>query len=97
MNGRVIDMLRVYDYEDLDALPAGKWGIREPEPVRGEVPRQDGGHRKGNTASGPLIVLLFFISYAERRFGLDYHARCARVRFSAARCMLTCEPERCRL
>ncbi|ELU41376.1 vacuolar protein [Rhizoctonia solani AG-1 IA] len=34
MNGRVIDMLRVYDLRDLDALPSGKWGIQEPEPVK---------------------------------------------------------------
>ncbi|KAG8706989.1 5,10-methenyltetrahydrofolate synthetase [Ceratobasidium sp. 423] len=41
MNGRVIDMLRVYDVGDLGALPSGKWGIREPEPIRGGEPRQD--------------------------------------------------------
>ncbi|GAB1519194.1 hypothetical protein RhiTH_002260 [Rhizoctonia solani] len=42
MNGRVIDMLRVYDLRDLDALPSGKWGIQEPEPVKDGEPRQDG-------------------------------------------------------
>ncbi|KAF8761636.1 ser thr protein phosphatase [Rhizoctonia solani] len=41
MNGRVIDMLRVYDLRDLDALPSGKWGIQEPEPVKDGEPRQD--------------------------------------------------------
>ncbi|KAB5589104.1 Vacuolar protein [Ceratobasidium theobromae] len=41
MNGRAIDMLRVYGLDDLDALPAGKWGIREPEPMKDGVPRQD--------------------------------------------------------
>ncbi|CAE6418811.1 unnamed protein product [Rhizoctonia solani] len=41
MNGRVIDMLRVYDVGDLNGLPSGKWGIREPEPAKDGEPRQD--------------------------------------------------------
>ncbi|CAE7188585.1 unnamed protein product [Rhizoctonia solani] len=45
MNGRVIDMLRVYDIGDLNALPSGKWGIREPEPLKDGEPRQDGGYQ----------------------------------------------------
>lgn len=41
MNGRLIDMLRVYDLEDLDKLEAGKWGIREPGVMRDGVERQN--------------------------------------------------------
>lgn len=42
MNGRVIDMLRVYDLDDLNGLEAGKWGIREPGVMREGVERQNG-------------------------------------------------------
>lgn len=42
MNGRVINMLRVYDTQDLDSLEAGKWGIREPSSTRDGTERQEG-------------------------------------------------------
>lgn len=29
-----MEMLRIYDVEDLGALPSGMWGIREPEQAR---------------------------------------------------------------
>jgi len=35
-------MYRIYDEEDLDALPAGKWGIREPAPERNGTRRASG-------------------------------------------------------
>ncbi|KAG8747938.1 5,10-methenyltetrahydrofolate synthetase [Ceratobasidium sp. 414] len=41
MNGRVINMLRVYDIHDLDGLEAGKWGIREPSPLKDGEERQE--------------------------------------------------------
>ncbi|KAF8609255.1 5-formyltetrahydrofolate cyclo-ligase [Ceratobasidium sp. AG-I] len=41
MNGRFIDMLRVYDLDDLNGLEAGKWGIREPGVMRDSSERQN--------------------------------------------------------
>ncbi|CAE6402959.1 unnamed protein product [Rhizoctonia solani] len=69
MNGRVIDMLRVYDVEDLNALPAGKWGIREPEPIKDGEPRQDAMH------SGDLDLIVMpgyydrFVNTYTEKFG----------------------------
>ncbi|CAE6527644.1 unnamed protein product [Rhizoctonia solani] len=69
MNGRVIDMLRVYDIEDLNALPAGKWGIREPEPMKDGEPRQDAMH------SGDLDLIVMpgyydrFVNTYTEKFG----------------------------
>ncbi|KAH7344692.1 hypothetical protein B0J17DRAFT_636505 [Rhizoctonia solani] len=74
MNGRVIDMLRVYDVEDLNALPAGKWGIREPEPMKNGEPRQDAMH------SGDLDLIVmpgvaFDSKLARLGYGRGYYDR----------------------
>lgn len=68
-------MLRVYGLDDLDALPAGKWGIREPEPMKDGVPRQDGEANVGTFLLYSLIINP--TSHAERRLRLNYYARYA--------------------
>lgn len=37
-----MDMLRVYDQQDLDSFPSGLWGIREPPHERDGKPRSNG-------------------------------------------------------
>ncbi|CEL58014.1 putative 5-formyltetrahydrofolate cyclo-ligase OS=Caenorhabditis elegans GN=Y106G6E,4 PE=3 SV=1 [Rhizoctonia solani AG-1 IB] len=74
MNGRVIDMLRVYDVRDLNALPSGKWGIREPEPTR------DGESRQNAMQSGDLDLIVmpgvaFDNKLARLGYGRGYYDR----------------------
>jgi hypothetical protein len=37
-----MDLLRIYDDEDLRSLPSGVWGIKEPMFQHGDAPRTKG-------------------------------------------------------
>ncbi|QRV91227.1 5-formyltetrahydrofolate cyclo-ligase [Ceratobasidium sp. AG-Ba] len=74
MNGRVINMLRVYDIQDLDSLEAGKWGIREPSPTR------DGSERQEALQNGGLDLIVmpgvaFDRNLARLGYGRGYYDR----------------------
>ncbi|QRV76392.1 5-formyltetrahydrofolate cyclo-ligase [Ceratobasidium sp. AG-Ba] len=74
MNGRVINMLRVYDVQDLDSLEAGKWGIREPSPTR------DGSERQEALQNGGLDLIVmpgvaFDRNLARLGYGRGYYDR----------------------
>ncbi|CAE6433794.1 unnamed protein product [Rhizoctonia solani] len=74
MNGRVIDMLRVYDIGDLNALPSGKWGIREPEPLRDGEPRQDA-MQSGDLGLIVMPGVAFDSKLARLGYGRGYYDR----------------------
>ncbi|CUA73944.1 5-formyltetrahydrofolate cyclo-ligase [Rhizoctonia solani] len=74
MNGRVIDMLRVYDVGDLNALPSGKWGIREPEPLKDGEPRQDA-MQSGDLGLIVMPGVAFDSKLARLGYGRGYYDR----------------------
>lgn len=69
-----MDLLRVYDAADLDALPSGVWGIREPERVRA-----DGVLRASAIETGLDVLLVpglaFDRSFARLGHGKGYYDR----------------------
>ncbi|KDN36174.1 hypothetical protein RSAG8_11006, partial [Rhizoctonia solani AG-8 WAC10335] len=74
MNGRMIDMLRVYDVGDLNALPSGKWGIREPEPSKDGEPRQDA-MQNGDLGLIVMPGVAFDSKLARLGYGRGYYDR----------------------
>jgi hypothetical protein len=53
-----MEMLRIYDVDDLRSLPAGLWGIREPDRLRpnGMDLREDG---------TPALILFSFLLHRQ--------------------------------
>ncbi|KAG9128442.1 hypothetical protein FRC07_011199 [Ceratobasidium sp. 392] len=74
MNGRVINMLRVYDSHDLDSLEAGKWGIREPSPLKAEVGRHEA-LQEGNLDLIVMPGVAFDSNLARLGYGRGYYDR----------------------
>ncbi|KAG8700137.1 hypothetical protein FRC09_006149 [Ceratobasidium sp. 395] len=74
MNGRVINMLRLYDVHDLDGLEAGKWGIREPDPLREGIERPEA-LQEGNLDLTVMPGIAFDNSLARLGYGRGYYDR----------------------
>ncbi|KAG8704479.1 5,10-methenyltetrahydrofolate synthetase [Ceratobasidium sp. 394] len=74
MNGRVINMLRVYDMHDLEGLEAGKWGIREPSPLKDGIERQEA-LQKGDLDLIVMPGVAFDSNLARLGYGRGYYDR----------------------
>jgi len=71
--GGRMELLQIYDVDDLDALPAGVWGIREPERLRCGQPRTT-----ANDAGLDMIIvpgLAFDRSLSRLGHGKGYYDR----------------------